>query len=96
MAFWNRNKSKGVVTSTYTYQPTGETNDKGWPKYKRVGGRTIKEYPRKKFGEFKKDTYNESKANNNIYVSYKPRQIDRVTKRNKDGSKTVTFVNRMK
>ena len=98
--FGTKQKAKyDIVLRTYKKTPNGKTNQWGHKSYdsKEVRSKTLNNT---NFGELKRDVYNASKKDKNVYVAYgrdeyyiqrKPRRIKSVTKTFADGSKEVTY-----
>ncbi len=98
-----KNNAKYTIEEvTYVKKPTGKTNKYGNPEYETVGQPKRRQRNGTNFAEVKKDLYEKSQKNKNMYVDYsKPtyrinknaRKLKSSTIRKADGSKEVTYYN---
>ncbi len=92
MAKGKQTKRSPIVATSYRKRQTGQKTQKGNCKWETIG-KVTKETKFTSFSDLKKKTYENSKKDKSLYVSYKPHIVS-VTKKMDDGTKVVTYFNR--
>lgn len=83
-----------IVATSYHKKQTGRKNNKGKNEWETVA-KSSKLTGYSSFSKLKQKTYEDSQKNKSIYVSYKPHIVS-VTKKLDDGTKIVTYFNRVR